>query len=389
MKITIATPWFPHPHRGIAHGAERYVENLALYLKKLGHEIKIVTTFYNGTKKYDNYKGMPILRILDSKAILGKYGAAFFINYMTFGLNLIRRKNFKFYKDSDFIITNIVLGFTNYFKLKKIPVISVFFHYDKTFNDLIFDILFIYMLHYLEKRQFRKHNHIIAISEASKNDLIKYYKINKDKILVIPIGVELERFKPSNYSEEIRKKYGKNILFYSALTVKRKRLPVLLKAMPLIKKEIPDVHLVLSGGGPQWENCKLIAKKLDILSYTTFLGFIKEEDLLKYYATSDLYILPSEREGFGQVIFEAMASGTPVICADIPPMSELIENGGRTFKLNDHEDLAKQVIYLLKNREELKKLSENAIRIAQKYDWNNIIKIYDKYLKIVKKKGRY
>ena len=106
MKITIITPFFPYPRRGDFYGGERYNENLAINLKKLGNEVKIVTTYWNGDKRYDIYKGMKILRILDTIAINKRFGDRFFLQYISFGLNLFRRKNFKFYRDSDIIILN-------------------------------------------------------------------------------------------------------------------------------------------------------------------------------------------------------------------------------------------------------------------------------------------
>ena len=75
-----------------------------------------------------------------------------------------------------------------------------------------------------------------------------------------------------------------------------------------------------------------------------------------------------------------MASGAPVICANRSPMSEIIGNGGVTFNVNDSKDLAKKIIQLLKNQENLKILKENAIRRAKKYSWERVIKIFDNYL---------
>lgn len=397
MKITIITPFFPYPRRGDGHGAERYAENLAIYFKKKGNDVKIVTTFWNGGKRHDLFKGIPILRILESKALFRKFGTIFFLHYITFGLNLFRKKNFNFYKDSDIILINIGMGFTRFFKKRKIPLISIFHHYwfiksestrsnfIKSLNYYYLYFFYLFSYYYLEKRQFKRNNNIIAISKSSKNELFKYYGINKKKIKIIPIGIDTNKFNPSNKSKEIRKKYGNNILLYSALTVYRKRLPVLLEAMTQVIKEIPDVRLILTGGGPLWNYCKNLSDSFGLQEHAIFLGFVKEEVLLEFYASSDIYILPSEQEGFGQVILEAMASGTPVICANKPPMSEIVENGGKTFRVNDPEDLSKNIIELLKNREKLLKFKKNALNVAMKYEWTHLINNYIKYFKEILK----
>lgn len=382
MKITIITLGFPYPIRGILTGIESFAENLAIYLKKLGNDIKIVTTYLNGGKRYDTYKGIPILRIFDSKALIGKFGSILILNYYTFTLNLIKKKNFQFYKDSDAIIFTFTPAFLWFFKIKSFPIILVFHHYDRP--KLMNEYLTLPFLHHLEKRQFKKIKNIIAVSNSSKNEIIKNLGIEEKYIEVIPNGVDMKKFSPSKMSREIRERYGNKILLYSGQMVYRKRVPVLLKAMSYVIKEIPEIHLILIGNGPKLEYCKKLSKSLGIQKNVSFLGFVKEEVLMKYYASSDIFVFPSELEGFGQVITEAMASGTPVICANKAPMSEIIENGGKTFKLNDSKDLSKKIIELLSDQEELIKLRGNALKVAKKYDWLHVAETYIDYIKEIK-----
>ncbi|MFW9829946.1 MAG: glycosyltransferase family 4 protein, partial [Candidatus Thorarchaeota archaeon] len=188
-----------------------------------------------------------------------------------------------------------------------------------------------------------------------------------------------------NYSKEIRDKYGNKILLYSGLMVHRKKVPILLKAMPDVIQKHPDVHLILTGEGQFLSNYVSLSESLGIQKNVSFLGFVTDQELLKYYATSDIYVFPSALEGFGQVLLEAMASGTPVICADIPPMSEIIEQGGKTFNLNDSIDLSEKIIYLLNNKELLKEYGENSIKIAKRYEWSKIAEKYYNYCKKIVK----
>lgn len=386
LRISIVTPVFPYPKRGVLPGVERYVENLAIPLKQLGQEVKIVTCFWNGGSKYDEYYGIPILRVLDSKRVLGKIGSIFHLNNLTFGLNIIMKKNFSFYADSDIILMPLALGFTRFFKIKNIPLISGFLHHDPI--NYVMEYLTLPFYNHLEKRQFKKHKNVITISNASKDELIKLYRLEDKNIKVFPIGIDTNRFNPSNYSEEIRKKFGKNILLYVGPFLRRKRIPILLKAMTHVIKEIKEVHLILIGKGLLLEYCKNLSNSLGLKEYTTFLGFVDDRDLSKYYASADIYIFPSELEGFGQVILEAMASGTPVICANKPPMSEIIENGGKTFELNDPEDLSKKIVEILKDRNELKTLKKNTSKIIEKYKLSRIAADYINYFKEIIEKNK-
>ena len=157
--------------------------------------------------------------------------------------------------------------------------------------------------------------------------------------------------------------------------------------MTRVIKELPKAKLILIGKGPLLKLYKKMSISLGLKQNVTFLGFVKDDVLLKFYASSDLFVFPSELEGFGQVILEAMASGTPIICANKPPMSEIIETGGITFKLNDSMDLSKKIIYLLNNQKELAKLRDNALNVVKKYDWIKISKSYLDYINKVEEKN--
>ena len=379
MKITIVTPTFPHPRRGEYYGLERYIENLAINLKNLGNEVKIITTFWNGGNRYDNFNGIEILRLLETKAIFKKFGAIGFLHYISFGLNLFRKKNFKFYRDSDIIILNIPIAFSSFFKIKNIPIFSIFHHYVPV--ESIQEYITIPFYRLLEKWQYNKLKYVVTISNSSKKALIKHFGLEAKNIEVIPHGINGEKFNPSNRVKEIRNKYGNKILLFTGLMVPRKRVPILLKAITYVIKEVPDCHLILTGDGPLLKEYKNLAISLGIQDYTSFLGFVDDKELLRFYASSDSYVFPSELEGFGQVILEAMASGIPVICANKPPMSEIIENGGLTFKINNSKDLSAKIIDLLNNQKKLDEYKKNALEVAKKYKWSNVAKLYNNFCK--------
>jgi len=381
MKITIITPVFPYPNPGVFPGIERHIQYLALSLKKLGVNVQIITSFWNGGLKYDEYDNIPIIRILDSKKLLGRIGSFARLNNITLGLNFMSKKIYKYFYDSNIVILTQPFGFIEFLKLKNIPVINICYHYEepKMFQEY-FDLPF---FHFLQKRQFKIHRKIIAISEFTKSSLISKYNLNEKDIKVIPIGVDAERFNSNKSSIDIREKYGNKILLYVGPMIYRKRIPVLLKAIVRVLKRFPDVKLVLLGDGIYLKKYQEYAKRLKINDNLIWKGFVNNPEF--YYASSDLFIFPSELEGFGQVLIEAMACGTPLICANIPPMSEIIGNGGLTFNLNDSEDLAEKIIYLLENKEKRLILGKNAQnRIKNLYSWSIIVKELIEYIKSLK-----
>ena len=256
--------------------------------------------------------------------------------------------------------------------------------YISKLRDLLNTFFILSPVHFIERVQYKKTKHVVAVSETSKKVLIQLYGIDPKKIKIIHDCVDLNKFNPSNRSNEVRQKYGNNILLYSGLMIRRKKIPVLLEAMKNVIKEIPDVHLILTGMGLFLNEWKELSISLGIQNNVSFLGFVKEKEFLKYLASSDIFVFPSQQEGFGQVIIEAMASGTPVICANILPMAKIVGNGGLTFKLNNPLNLSEKIIFLLKNREELNKLRENALKIAKNYQCSRIADLYIDYIKKIK-----
>ncbi len=387
LKISILSLVFPYPKVGIMPGVENYVESFAVPLKRLGYDVKIITTFWNGNRKFDIYKGIPIIRVTDSRSLMGKLGSIFHINNITFGLNLLFKKKFRYFHDSDVIIIPLAIGFTGFFKLKKIPVISCFLHYDKRISFVNQFNLPVY--HYLERKQFNKHKNVLTISNHSKKDIMRFYGIDKEDINVFPIGIDTEKFNPSNFSIKIREKYGENILLCVGPFLKRKRINILLEAMTNVINVIPEAHLILAGEGLLMKDLIKLSNSLGLQKNTSFLGFIETELLLKFYASTDLFILPSELEGFGQVLLEAMASGTPCICVNEEPMSEIIGIAGQTFKVNDPVDLSEKIIDLLINREKLTELRKNIFDVLKKYNSINIAKNWSIYIKKTIKNYKY
>lgn len=381
LTISILTLVFPYPNSGALPGVENYMRSIAFPLKKLGHNVKIITTYWNGDKKFDYYNGIPIVRISDSRRFLGKIGCAFHLNNLTFGLNLIRKSNLKYYHDSDVIILPLAIGFVSLLRIKKGKIISTFLHYDQPKSFIEYLTLPFY--HFIEKRQLKKNKKIITISHSSKKEIKNHYGIEGKKIKVLPIGVDRSKFNPNKRDIEIRKKYGPKILLYVGPIIYRKRIPVLMKAVAhLVKNENKnDLHLIVIGDGPLLENYIELAKNLKISEYVTFLGFVTDKYLPAYYASCDLFVFPSELEGFGQVILEAMASGTPVLCANKEPMSNIVKNDSMLFRTNDYYDLANKIIKILYNQPKYNTLRQYVEKRIRNYDHINIAKNWINFIK--------
>jgi len=159
--------------------------------------------------------------------------------------------------------------------------------------------------------------------------LANAYGIPSGKMVVIPGGVDLQRFSPAVDKMEIRRRLSipeqRMILFTVRDLEPRMGLENLIYAFKEVIKELPDSYLILGGHGPLKNKLISLTHELGVEDYIRFVGFILEEDLPDYYRTADVFILPTvELEGFGLITLEALASGIPVLGTPVGGTVEIL-----------------------------------------------------------------
>lgn len=234
----------------------------------------------------------------------------------------------------------------------------------------------------------KKSSMILSISEYTKEDIIKRYNIDPNKIMVTPLGVS-EHFHPYDNSsvESFRKRYNlKNpfVLFVGALEPK-KNIPTVLKSFSRCRKKIPSLHLVIAGK-KSWKYDEIFAlvKSLELENSVRFLEYVSYEELPLLYNAADVFVFPSLYEGFGLPPLEAMKCGTPVIVSNRSSLPEIVGPEGEMVEPNDDEELSQKILKLITNdglRDE--QVSYNLER-AKKFTWMRCAKetkkAYDKIL---------
>jgi len=212
----------------------------------------------------------------------------------------------------------------------------------------------------------RRWDGFIAVSEYTKGKLVEA-GVSRDKIAVVHNGVEyekLERITADKFREP-------TVCIVSRL-VSYKNVDDLVRALPHVKKKIPEVKLKIVGGGPEEGNLRRLAVKLGLEGNVEFMGFVKDHDkVLETIKSSHAFALPSTVEGFGISIIEAMALKVPYVASDIPAIREATHGGagGLLHKPRDTEDLAGKLIKALEG-----KVKANADFIQKEYDWKTLAK---------------
>ena len=216
---------------------------------------------------------------------------------------------------------------------------------------------------------------IITVSEFTKNDILKHYKVTKNKIAVTYEASD--EIKSNNIIEndnEILKKYGiiKSYILYVGNAYQHKNL----EALVLGYGEIGDKNLQLVLVGKEDYFYRKI-KKLVIeknIANVIFTDFVPDDELDVIYKNSLFYIFPSLYEGFGLPPIEAMKRSVPVASSEHPCMREILGDNAYFFDARKKENISKAIMEFSNNKELREKLSQKGSEWVKKYSWENMAK---------------
>jgi glycosyltransferase involved in cell wall biosynthesis len=180
----------------------------------------------------------------------------------------------------------------------------------------------------LEKFVYRRSDRFIVLSTAFKH-LLMAYGIPNSRISVIPMGVDCDFFAPARDRSAVRAEFGwpsdATIFFTARRLVNRVGLHELLQATQITRKVDPRFVVKIAGKGPLHDELQQEIVALDLADCVELLGFVSEETLVRAYQASDVTLLPSQSlEGFGTIISESLACGTPVIVTPVGGMPEAV-----------------------------------------------------------------
>ena len=215
----------------------------------------------------------------------------------------------------------------------------------------------------------------IAVSEAARETLMAH--LDTDAV-VIPNGIYARKM-----MGKVRPEWsGETLGFMGRFNEPRKGLKVLIDALPIISRFLPNVRVLVAGPGNPDEFLAQIDPQLR--SRIQFLGKLTEEEKADFMSSVGAYVGPNTGgESFGIILAEALAGGAAVVASDIPAFAAVLQDGkfGRLFKSEDSTDLAKVIIDLLRDRDARDAMAKSGQEYAQKFDWDvvaeNIFEVYE------------
>lgn len=225
---------------------------------------------------------------------------------------------------------------------------------------------------------------IIAYSYHSRQQLQNSYRFGSDKLVFVPGGVNTNRFYPRTEPHPGIDPDKISLLYVGRLGP-RKGIDRALHAVAQV--DYPDLEFVIVGSGRLEPRLRELAVNLGISEQVNFAGTVPyfSEELVQLYSAADIFILPSEYEGFGLVLLEAMACGTPVIGTAIGGIPTVIDDEETGFLVPPTVDgVATALSRLVGNPDQRAEMGRTARVQAKDRDWSNIaIQIESVYKNLV------
>ncbi len=336
-----------------AGGAEIYTHEIARRLVERGYSVTLFTSRFDGCEREEIIDGVGIVREGNRYTVYLKARNFYRKNAEKFDIvvdeiNTVPFMTPKFVKDGGCLALIHQLAREFWFYETRFPV-----------NVIGYKLESIWLRNYVDIPT-------VTVSESTKKDL---ESLGFRKVFVIPNGLNVH---PVN---EIPEKEERPTVIFVGRMKKAKKPQDVIEAFEIVKEEIRDAELWMVGDG-------YLRKKLEKrASNVRFFGYLDKETKDELVRRAWVIAVPGVREGWGQVVTDANALGTPAVGYDIPGLRDSIKHGhnGLLVKPNP-EALAEAIIKVLKNEKLRKKLSKNAIEWAKQFSWDRSAEEFEKII---------
>lgn len=375
---------FGNKHEG---GVYQYTQSIIDALKE--DKTKKYIIFCNSNdSRFDNYdlevRKIDKLKSTISKKIIRTFQHLFFIRKPFF----FSKNELENFDDIDMFISPAISAYPHFYMNK--PFVFTLHDMQERYYPEFFS-RYERFIRWLNNRTLATSaNKIISESEYVKNDIVKFTGVNGDKVNVIqsPPPEEFLNYKFDEAQvEKVREKYNlpPKYIFYPAQCWFHKNHIKLVEAFDIVRNEIDDVYLILTGS--QQNNYNNLMQRINELALNTkvkHLGYIDYEDLPYLYKMSQMLVMPTLFESVSIPIYEAFSLRVPVCSSNVVALPEQVGDAGIIFNPNDVNDIAEKILIYLNDTKFAKDKAELGMKRVVDFDHKLYMKLLLKLLDEVK-----
>jgi glycosyltransferase involved in cell wall biosynthesis len=235
-----------------------------------------------------------------------------------------------------------------------------------------------------------KNSSVITVYTQDQKEMLINFGIDEKKIMIIPNGIEYEKYDKIKRTKEVKVKLGLDPRNKIILTASRispeKNLEFLIKAFSHIRKRNKNVSLLIVGpkvsltGRPTtdyYNKLEALVKRLKLSNDVSFYGTVRHENIHLVYSAADIFAFSSLSESSGNVLLEAIASGLPIISTPVGIAPELVKKGCG-FLANDLSSFSEALELLVNDNVLRRSMGRHAKKVAKEYSWSRMVSRYDK-----------
>ncbi len=328
-------------------GAEVYIHEICKYLVNRGNEVTMIAAGFADGKKFENIDGVEIIRP-------GRFPYVY-----TLARDLYERT---MKGKAELIIDAYTLRPFLSHRYAKEPVVFLAFELAREKYFHVLPPLFSHAGYYWLEPSWLKgyrDKKTITISNSTKNDLLR---LGFSDVDVVPVGLKAIR------TDSCADKESMPTLIYVGMLKKLNLIDDVLRAFQYIIREIPDARLWIAGRGPEGKKLEKIVEENNNI---TFFGFVDETKKYELMGKAHVLMMPAVREGWGMVVTESNACGTPAVGYDVPGLRDSIRHEVTGFLTERNpRAMASAAIRIIKDRALGSKLSVNARDWSKNFSWD-------------------
>lgn len=341
----------------LAGGAEVHLHEVFSRIARKGHEVTLYCSSFHGAPHTEKLNGINIIREG------GRY--LFNFRFLFAYLTRFRKKQFDIVVDD----MNKIPFFTPLYVKK--PIFGITHHLFGTSIFLEVNAilaLYVYVMESMAVWFYRRLRIPFIVGSPSTHKELLSRRFRPADITVINYAVDHEVHRLTGVQ-----KNGTPLIGYFGRLKKYKSVDHLLKALPVVLSEIPDLKVLIVGDGDDRPRLEAMTKEMGLDAVVEFAGFVPVERKVELLQKMWFKVTTSSKEGWGLTVIEANACGTAVLASNVPGLRDAVRDNetGLLYEYGNIDDLSRKTLLLLQDDALRRRLSSGALEWSKSFDWNN------------------